>query len=101
MNNGLRAGIAGIIGTIVAFGVAELIHGLYEPVPSVFTSLAQRVVQLTPGWLVTKGIEILGQADIPKLTPAVTRIPIMETCGPSARTGRCCDPLAVWAAPLS
>ncbi len=67
MNNRLRAGIAGAVGTIVAFGMAELIHGLYEPVPSVFTSLAQRVVQLTPGWLVTKGIEILGQADIPTL----------------------------------
>jgi DMSO/TMAO reductase YedYZ molybdopterin-dependent catalytic subunit len=63
----LRAGIAGVVGAIVAFGMAELVHGLYEPVPSVFTSLSQRVVQLTPGELVTKGIELLGQADIPTL----------------------------------
>jgi DMSO/TMAO reductase YedYZ molybdopterin-dependent catalytic subunit len=70
MSNRLRAGIAGVagvVGAIVAFGMAELVHGLYEPVPSVFTSLAQRVVQLTPGQLVTKGIETLGQADIPTL----------------------------------
>jgi DMSO/TMAO reductase YedYZ molybdopterin-dependent catalytic subunit len=67
MSNGLRAGIAGVVGAIVAFGIAELVHGLYEPVPSVFTSLAQGVVQLTPGQLVTKGIETLGQADIPTL----------------------------------
>ena len=67
MSNRLRAGIAGVVGAIVAFGMAELVHGLYEPVPSVFTSLAQRVVQLTPGELVTKGIEALGTADIPTL----------------------------------
>jgi DMSO/TMAO reductase YedYZ molybdopterin-dependent catalytic subunit len=63
-----RAGIAGIVGAVVAFGVAELVHGLlYESVPSVFVSLAQRVVELTPGELVTRGIEILGMADIPVL----------------------------------
>jgi hypothetical protein len=67
MSDRLKAGIAGIVGAIVVFGMAELVHGLYKPVPSVFTSLAQRVVQLTPGQLVTKGIETLGQADIPTL----------------------------------
>ena len=52
----------------MAFGIAELVHGLlYESVPSVFVSLAQRVVELTPGELVTRGIEILGMADIPVL----------------------------------
>src|SRR5918998_1077302 len=63
-----RAGIAGIAGAVLAFGIAELVHGLlYESVPSVFVSLAQRVVELTPGELVTRGIEILGTADIPTL----------------------------------
>jgi DMSO/TMAO reductase YedYZ molybdopterin-dependent catalytic subunit len=62
-----RAGIAGVVGAVVAFGVAELVHGLYEKVPSVFVSLAQRVVELTPGGFVTTGIELLGQADIPVL----------------------------------
>jgi DMSO/TMAO reductase YedYZ molybdopterin-dependent catalytic subunit len=61
------ASIAGIVGVVVAFGVAELVHGLYELVPSVFESLAQSVVKLTPGGLVTKGIELLGHADIPVL----------------------------------
>ena len=71
MSKRLRAGIAGVVGAIVAFGIAELVHGLYEPVPSVFTSLAQRVVQLTPGELVTKGIETLGTADIPTLVTSM------------------------------
>jgi DMSO/TMAO reductase YedYZ molybdopterin-dependent catalytic subunit len=62
-----RAGIAGVIGAVVAFGVAELVHGLYESVPSVFVALAQGVIQYTPGELVTRGIELLGQADIPVL----------------------------------
>jgi hypothetical protein len=61
----LRAGIAGVVGAVVALGMAELLHGLFDPVPSVFTSLAQGVVRLTPGVLVTKGIETLGTADIP------------------------------------
>jgi len=68
MGTRLRAGIAGLVGAVVAFGVAELVHGLlYESVPSVFASLAQGVIELTPGELVTKGIEILGTADIPTL----------------------------------
>src|SRR5215216_8195314 len=62
-----RPGIAGVIGAIVAFGITELVHGLYPSVPSIFVSLAQRVVELTPGALVTQGIELLGKADIPIL----------------------------------
>src|SRR5918998_5658689 len=62
-----RAGIAGIVGAVVAFGVAELVHGLYSSVPSVFAALAQGVIEYTPGELVTRGIELLGQADIPVL----------------------------------
>src|SRR5215203_5543627 len=61
------AGIAGVIGAVVAFGITELVHGLYPSVPSIFVSLAQRVVELTPGTLVTQGIELLGKADIPTL----------------------------------
>jgi DMSO/TMAO reductase YedYZ molybdopterin-dependent catalytic subunit len=62
-----RAGIAGIVGALVAFGVAELIHGLYSSVPSVFVALVQGIIEFTPGEVVTRGIEILGQADIPVL----------------------------------
>src|SRR5919106_1438186 len=63
----MRAGIAGVVGAVVAFGISELVHGLYSSVPSIFVSLAQRVVELTPGALVTQGIELLGKADIPTL----------------------------------
>jgi DMSO/TMAO reductase YedYZ molybdopterin-dependent catalytic subunit len=66
-----RAGIAGVVGAVVAFGITELVHGLYSSVPSILVSIAQRIVELTPGGLVTKGIELLGKADIPTLIVTV------------------------------
>ena len=71
MSGRSRAGMAGVVGAIVAFGVVELVHGLYPPVPSVFVALAQQVVERTPGELVTRGIEVLGQADIPVLVTSM------------------------------
>ena len=65
------AGIAGVVGAVVAFGITELVHGLYTPVPSILVSLAQRIVELTPGTIVTQGIELLGTADIPTLIASV------------------------------
>ncbi len=62
-----RAGIAGVAGAVLAFGLAELAHGLSGAIPSVFVSLAQQVIEKTPGELVTRGIELLGTADIPVL----------------------------------
>jgi hypothetical protein len=67
----LRASIAGVVGAVVAFGISELVHGLYHPVPSILVSIAQRIVELTPGTLVTQGIELLGTADIPTLITTV------------------------------
>ena len=67
----MRAGIAGVVGAVVAFGITELVHGLYASVPSILVSIAQRIVELTPGELVTMGIELLGTADIPTLMATV------------------------------
>jgi hypothetical protein len=67
----VRAGIAGVVGAVVAFGISELVHGLYSSVPSILVSIAQRIVELTPGGLVTAGIELLGKADIPALIATV------------------------------
>ncbi len=66
-----RAAIAGIAGIILAFGITELVHGLYQMVPSVLVSIAQGIVEFTPGTLVTQGIELLGTADIPVLIATV------------------------------
>src|SRR4029450_12860089 len=62
----MRAGIAGAIAAVVAFGISELVHGLYSSVPSILVSIAQRIVELTPGGLVTQGIELLGKTDQPE-----------------------------------
>ena len=67
MNVRLRAFFAGAAGAVLAFGIVELVHGLYQSVPSVFLSLAQLIVRLTPGGFATRAIEILGTADIPIL----------------------------------
>ena len=67
----VRAGIAGVVGAVVALGISELVHGLYSSVPSILVSIAQRIVELTPGGLVTAGIELLGKADIPTLIATV------------------------------
>ena len=58
-------------GLVVALGVTELVHGLYSRVPSVLVSIAQAIAELTPGGIVTQGIELLGTADIPVLIGTV------------------------------
>ncbi len=79
----LRAAIAGIVGLVVALGITELVHGLYDLVPSVLGSIAQVVVEWTPGGLVTEGIELLGKADIPVLIASV----VLGTLAVSALLG--------------
>ena len=71
MNVKLRSFFAGAAGAIVAFGIVELVHGIYQLVPSVFVSLAQLVVKLTPGGFATRAIEVLGTADIPILVTSM------------------------------
>ncbi len=63
----VRAFVAGAVGAVLAFGVAELVHGLYAGVPSIFVAISQTVIELTPGGFATRAIETLGQADIPVL----------------------------------
>ena len=67
MNTKLRTFVAGTAGMTVALGIAELVHGLYQPVPSVLVAVAQRIIELTPGGFATKAIETLGKADTPTL----------------------------------
>jgi len=67
VNERFRASVAGAAGAVVAFGLAEFVHGLYQLVPSIFVSLAQGIIELTPGGFATRAIETLGQADIPIL----------------------------------
>ncbi|MDP9457836.1 MAG: molybdopterin-dependent oxidoreductase, partial [Actinomycetota bacterium] len=67
MNRKMRAFTAGAVGAILAFGLAELVHGIYDLVPSVFLAIAQGIIELTPGGFATQAIETLGSADIPVL----------------------------------
>lgn len=64
-------------GAVVAFGLAELVHGIYELVPSVFGSLAQGVIELTPGEFATRAIEALGTADIPILVASMVIVALI------------------------
>ncbi|MDP9457254.1 MAG: hypothetical protein M3Q60_16080, partial [Actinomycetota bacterium] len=67
MNTKMRAFLAGAVGAVLAFGLAELVHGIYDLVPSVFLAIAQRIIELTPGGFATRAIETLGTADVPVL----------------------------------
>jgi DMSO/TMAO reductase YedYZ molybdopterin-dependent catalytic subunit len=67
MSTKLRTFVAGAAGMAVALGIAELVHGLYQSVPSVLVAVAQRIIELIPGGFATKAIETLGKADIPTL----------------------------------
>lgn len=72
MKTRFRPFIAGAVGMLVAFGLAELVHGLYTAVPSVLMAIAQRIIEFTPGEFATRAIEVLGMADIPILLAVVT-----------------------------
>ena len=67
MNTKLRTFAAGAVGMVVAFGIVELVHGLYGAVPSVLVAVAQRIIEFTPGDFATRAVEVLGKADIPVL----------------------------------
>ena len=72
MNTKLRSFVAGAVGMLVAFGIVELVHGLYPLVPSVLVAVAQRIIELTPGDFATRAVEALGTADIPVLIAFTT-----------------------------
>src|SRR5919107_194139 len=72
MNTKLRSFVAGVVGMLVAFGIVELVHGLYRLVPSVLVAVAPRIIELTPGEFATKAVEALGTADIPVLIAFTT-----------------------------
>jgi DMSO/TMAO reductase YedYZ molybdopterin-dependent catalytic subunit len=67
MNTKLRSFVAGAVGMVVAFGIVELVHGLYPLVPSVLVAVAQRIIELTPGEFATRAVSALGKANIPIL----------------------------------
>jgi DMSO/TMAO reductase YedYZ molybdopterin-dependent catalytic subunit len=67
MNTKLRSFVAGAVGMVVAFGMVELVHGLYPLVPSVLVAVAQRIIELTPGDFATRAVSALGKANIPIL----------------------------------
>src|SRR5919107_2260352 len=80
MNIRLRAFAAGAAGMVVVFGIVELVHGLYQLVPSVLTAVSPRVIELTPGAFANRAVEVLGMADIPTLI-AVTVILTLAFAG--------------------
>src|SRR5829696_2785107 len=71
VNTKFRTFVAGAVGMVVAFGIVELVHGLYHPVPSVLLAVAQRIIELTPGGIATRAVEVLGKADIPVLITVI------------------------------
>ena len=67
MNERLRAFVAGVVGMRIAFGIVELVHGLYQLVPSVPLAVAQRIIALTPGDATSFATGTLGKVATPVL----------------------------------
>jgi len=77
MNVRLRTFAAGAVGMVVVFGIVELVHGLYQLVPSVLTAVSQRIIELTPGDLATAGIAAVGKAASPILISVVVVLTLL------------------------
>ncbi len=77
MNVRRRAFAAGGVGMMVAFGIVELVHGLYQLVPSVLTAVAQRIIVLTPGDAATTGIAVVGKAATPILISVIVILTLL------------------------
>ncbi|HEX2108121.1 MAG TPA: hypothetical protein VHF70_02445, partial [Rubrobacteraceae bacterium] len=77
MNVRLRSFAAGAVGMVVVFGIVELVHGLYQLVPSVLTAVSQRIIELTPGDLATAGIAAVGKAASPILISVVVVLTLL------------------------
>ncbi len=77
MRSRFRTFIAGAVGMLVAFGIVELVHGLYQIVPSVLVAVAQRIIQLTPGGLATAGIAAVGKAATPILVSVIVILTLL------------------------
>ena len=77
MNVRRRAFAAGAVGMVVVFGLVELVHGLYQLVPSVLTAVSQRIIELTPGDLATAGIAAVGKAASPILISVVVILTLL------------------------
>jgi DMSO/TMAO reductase YedYZ molybdopterin-dependent catalytic subunit len=59
--------MAGVVAMVVALGIAELVHGLYQLVPTVLGAVAQRLIVLTPGSVTELILGTLGKAATPIL----------------------------------
>jgi DMSO/TMAO reductase YedYZ molybdopterin-dependent catalytic subunit len=71
MDSRQEVALAGAAGAVAAFGVTELARGLSAAVPSFALSVAQRVIELTPGGLATAAIGTLGPAATPVLLTSI------------------------------
>ena len=77
MTERIRAFVAGVVGMGIAFGAAELAHGLYQLVPSVPVAVSQAVIVLLPGDATGLAIGTLGKAATPALIGAVVVLALL------------------------
>ena len=94
MSTKKKAFVGGVAGGAVALGAAELVHGLYQLVPSLPVAVAQRIIALTPGDVATESIGLLGKAATPILVTVVV-ISTLALCGLLAMVSRRSAALAV------
>ncbi|WP_299958728.1 sulfite oxidase [uncultured Modestobacter sp.] len=78
-----RAAASGLLAAAAGIGVAELVGGLVDRVPSLVLSVGDAVIDSVPGWLERAAIAALGSNDKPVLLASIALV----AAGLGAATG--------------
>jgi DMSO/TMAO reductase YedYZ molybdopterin-dependent catalytic subunit len=73
----VRPGFSGAVGAGLSLGVAELIAGLFESVPSAVSAIGSVVVDVVPGSIERAAIDVFGSADKGALAVGTTIIALI------------------------
>ncbi len=73
----LQAIAAGIVAAGAALGLSEILSGLSRKIPSLVVSVAEEIVDITPGFIARWSIDTLGSAQKPALVWGIVVVSIL------------------------
>ena len=72
-----QAVAAGIVAAGAALGLSEILSGLSRKIPSLVVSVAEEIVDITPGFIARRSIDTLGSAQKPALVWGIVVVSIL------------------------
>lgn len=73
----LQAIAAGLVAAGAALGLSEILSGLSRKIPSLVVSVAEEIVDITPGFIARWSIDTLGSAQKPALVWGIVIVSIL------------------------